>query len=135
MPRPSAGSHHNDKLHVKKGDNVIVLSGKHKGQTGKVLCVIHEAGNIGLEQRCSGASTGLGSEVEMLLPILAPIGGIVVRKNVVEGQYVAEGEAMDVTQRLQERGVYPTQYRGTTLRDHLGLLAARRGSPIVQLSA
>jgi simple sugar transport system substrate-binding protein len=28
-----------------------------------VLCVVHEAGNIGLEQRCSGASSGLGSQV------------------------------------------------------------------------
>jgi simple sugar transport system substrate-binding protein len=31
-----------------------------------VLCVIHEAGNIGLEQRCSGASEGLGSDVTLL---------------------------------------------------------------------
>jgi simple sugar transport system substrate-binding protein len=31
-----------------------------------VLCVVHEAGNIGLEQRCSGASEGLGSEVTTL---------------------------------------------------------------------
>jgi len=31
-----------------------------------VLCVIHEAGNIGLEQRCSGASEGLGAEVATL---------------------------------------------------------------------
>jgi simple sugar transport system substrate-binding protein len=31
-----------------------------------VLCVIHEAGNIGLEQRCAGASTGLGTEVRTL---------------------------------------------------------------------
>jgi simple sugar transport system substrate-binding protein len=31
-----------------------------------VLCVLHEAGNIGLEQRCSGASTGLGAEVSTL---------------------------------------------------------------------
>jgi simple sugar transport system substrate-binding protein len=29
----------------------------------KVLCVVHEAGNIGLEHRCSGASQGLGSQV------------------------------------------------------------------------
>src|SRR3954449_9540424 len=29
----------------------------------KVLCVMHEAGNIGLEQRCDGASQGLGTEV------------------------------------------------------------------------
>ncbi|WP_435007604.1 efflux RND transporter periplasmic adaptor subunit [Tundrisphaera lichenicola] len=28
------------------------------------------------------------------LPILSPIGGVIVRKNVVEGQYVSEGEAM-----------------------------------------
>ena len=31
-----------------------------------VLCVLHEAGNIGLEQRCAGASDGLGSEVSTL---------------------------------------------------------------------
>jgi len=31
-----------------------------------VLCVVHEAGNIGLEQRCSGASEGLGSDVTSL---------------------------------------------------------------------
>jgi simple sugar transport system substrate-binding protein len=31
-----------------------------------VLCVVHEAGNIGLEQRCSGASEGLGSDVTPL---------------------------------------------------------------------
>jgi simple sugar transport system substrate-binding protein len=32
----------------------------------KVLCVVHEAGNIGLEQRCSGASKGLGTDVTPL---------------------------------------------------------------------
>ena len=32
----------------------------------KVLCVVHEAGNIGLEQRCSGASEGLGADVTQL---------------------------------------------------------------------
>ena len=31
-----------------------------------VLCVVHEAGNIGLEQRCAGASQGLGREVRLL---------------------------------------------------------------------
>ena len=40
MPRPRAGTHHNDKLHFKKGDTVIVLSGKHKGQSGKVLLAL-----------------------------------------------------------------------------------------------
>jgi simple sugar transport system substrate-binding protein len=31
-----------------------------------VLCVIHEAGNIGLEERCSGAAEGLGSDVQLV---------------------------------------------------------------------
>src|SRR3954466_15230124 len=30
---------------------------------GRVLCVMHEAGNVGLEQRCDGASRGLGAQV------------------------------------------------------------------------
>jgi simple sugar transport system substrate-binding protein len=30
----------------------------------KLLCVIHEEGNVGLEQRCAGATEGLGGEVE-----------------------------------------------------------------------
>jgi simple sugar transport system substrate-binding protein len=34
--------------------------------TATVLGVVHEAGNIGLEQRCSGASEGLGSPVTPL---------------------------------------------------------------------
>ncbi|MFI9550245.1 sugar ABC transporter substrate-binding protein [Nonomuraea endophytica] len=32
----------------------------------KLLCVIHEAGNIGLEQRCKGAEQSLGGTVERL---------------------------------------------------------------------
>lgn len=32
----------------------------------KLLCVVHEAGNVGLEQRCTGARQGLGGEVENL---------------------------------------------------------------------
>lgn len=39
MPRPTPGSHHNNKLHVRSGDTVMVVSGKHKGQTGTVLQV------------------------------------------------------------------------------------------------
>jgi simple sugar transport system substrate-binding protein len=31
-----------------------------------LLCVVHEAGNIGLEQRCKGATDGLGAKVESL---------------------------------------------------------------------
>ncbi len=32
----------------------------------KMLCVIHEAGNIGLEERCAGAEEAFGGEVETL---------------------------------------------------------------------
>ncbi|MEU2347098.1 sugar ABC transporter substrate-binding protein [Modestobacter sp. NPDC049651] len=40
-------------------------AGKRLAQDGrkKVLCVVHEAGNIGLDQRCDGASQGLGTQV------------------------------------------------------------------------
>lgn len=32
----------------------------------KLLCVIHEAGNVGLDQRCKGATEGMGGPVERL---------------------------------------------------------------------
>ncbi|GAA1009617.1 sugar ABC transporter substrate-binding protein [Acrocarpospora pleiomorpha] len=33
---------------------------------GKLVCVVHEAGNVGLEQRCKGAGETLGGSVENL---------------------------------------------------------------------
>lgn len=39
----------NKKLHVKKGDNVIVLSGKDKGKKGKVLTVMPKSGKVIVE--------------------------------------------------------------------------------------
>jgi simple sugar transport system substrate-binding protein len=45
------------------------IAGRGAGQelaaagAANVLCVVHEPGNIGLEQRCAGASAGLGSPV------------------------------------------------------------------------
>lgn len=39
----------NKKLHVKKGDNVIVLSGKDKGKKGKVLTVFPKSGKVIVE--------------------------------------------------------------------------------------
>jgi simple sugar transport system substrate-binding protein len=38
---------------------------KEAGAT-KMLCIIHEQGNVGLNQRCEGAKTGFGGEVENL---------------------------------------------------------------------
>ncbi|NLP37164.1 MAG: 50S ribosomal protein L24 [Firmicutes bacterium] len=37
------------KLHVKKGDNVLVLSGKDKGKKGKVLRALPSAGKVIVE--------------------------------------------------------------------------------------
>lgn len=37
------------KLHVRKGDNVIVLSGKDKGKKGKVLSVMPKSGKVIVE--------------------------------------------------------------------------------------
>jgi simple sugar transport system substrate-binding protein len=34
------------------------------GGDGKLLCVVHEQGNTGLEERCAGAKEGFGGEVE-----------------------------------------------------------------------
>lgn len=43
-------------------------AGKRFKQLGKakLLCVIHEAGNVGQAQRCDGAKTGFGGEVQNL---------------------------------------------------------------------
>jgi simple sugar transport system substrate-binding protein len=39
---------------------------KQDGASGKLLCVIHEQSNIGLNQRCDGAKEGWGGDVENL---------------------------------------------------------------------
>jgi simple sugar transport system substrate-binding protein len=38
---------------------------KESGAT-KIICIIHEQGNVGLNQRCDGAKTGFGGDVENL---------------------------------------------------------------------
>ena len=48
------------------------------------------------------------------LPILSPIGGVVIRKNVVEGEYVSEGQAMfevaDLTHVWVKAQIYENQF-------------------------
>ena len=39
----------NNKLHIKKGDTVVVLSGKNKGKKGKVLTVLPEVKKVIVE--------------------------------------------------------------------------------------
>lgn len=115
MPRPSAGSHHNNKLHVKKGDTVMVLSGKHKGQTGKVLLaqprthkVVVEGVNIvtkNVKPQTQGAS---GSQEQRELALHASKVALVdpetgkatrIRKTIVDGKKVrvavASGKNID----------------------------------------
>jgi len=49
----------------------------------KVLCVMHEAGNIGLEQRCDGASQGLGAEV---VPLQVDINDLQAAQSTITSQ-------------------------------------------------
>jgi simple sugar transport system substrate-binding protein len=55
--------------HVGQDETVAgEAAGKRLAQGGsqKLLCVVHEQGNVGLEQRCEGAAKGFGGEVENL---------------------------------------------------------------------
>ena len=55
--------------HVGQDETVAGQGAGTKFKAGGVkhlLCVIHEAGNIGLEQRCAGAKSALGATVENL---------------------------------------------------------------------
>lgn len=115
MPRPSAGSHHNDKLHVKKGDTVVVLSGKHKGKTGKVLLalpreqkVVVEGVNLITKNVKPNAMNPQGSQEQRELALHASKVALVdpetgkatrVRKQIVDGKKVrvavASGKVVD----------------------------------------
>ncbi|WP_446682156.1 50S ribosomal protein L24 [Deinococcus oregonensis] len=82
MPLPSAGSHHNDKLHVKKGDTVIVLRGKDKGQTGKVLMALPRDAKVVVE--------GVNMVTKHVKPSASsPQGGIEKREGAVHASKVA----------------------------------------------
>jgi simple sugar transport system substrate-binding protein len=55
--------------HVGQDESVAgEAAGKRLAEAGgkKLLCVVHEQGNIGLEERCKGAREGFGGEVENL---------------------------------------------------------------------
>lgn len=101
-----AGIHHGNKLHVKKGDKVIVLSGKHKGQTGKVLRALPKEAKVLVEginvlvknvkpQRQLGQTEGSREKREVALhaskvALVDPETGKAtrVRANVVDGKKV-----------------------------------------------
>ncbi len=63
-------------MHVKKGDNVIVLSGKDKGKSGKILralpkkdAVLVEGINMKKVHESSRKGKGKGSVIEKSFPI------------------------------------------------------------------
>ncbi len=65
-------------MHIKKGDNVIVLTGGDKGKKGKVIKtfptlnkVIVEGVNVKKKSRKATKKTGAGQIVEMSVPIHA----------------------------------------------------------------
>ena len=65
-------------MHIKKGDNVVILSGKDKGKSGKVLRaipkemkVIVEGINIRKIHQKSRKTDGKGTIIEKSLPIYA----------------------------------------------------------------
>lgn len=115
MPRPSAGTHHNNKLHFKKGDTVVVLSGKHKGKSGKVLLalprsqkVIVEGVNLITKNIKPNPANPSGGQEERELALHASKVALVdpetgkatrIRKTIVDGKKVrvavASGKTID----------------------------------------
>lgn len=62
-----------ERLHVKKGDTVVVLSGKDKGKKGKVIEALPKAGKVVVE--------GVHKVKRHMKPTqTAPQGGIVVKE-------------------------------------------------------
>ena len=115
MARKVAGDHHGHKLHVRKGDQVVVLSGKHKGATGKVLAVsardqkvLIEGVNMMVKHVKPSFSNPEGGRVDREVPLHASKVALVdpetgkatrVRKQLVDGRKVrvaaASGKVID----------------------------------------
>lgn len=115
MARKQAGEHHNNKLHVRKGDTVVVLSGKHKGKTGKVLAasprdqkVLVEGVNLVTKHVKPSFANPTGGRIEVEIPLHASKVALIdpetnkptrVRKQIVDGKKVrvaaASGKVID----------------------------------------
>lgn len=108
MPQAKPGSHHGNKLHVKKGDQVIVTRGKHKGATGEVILanaesqkVVVAGVNIIKKHIKSNPAAGIRGEIQELegsmhaskVRLLDPETGkpTRVRKEIVDGKKVRVG--------------------------------------------
>ncbi len=108
MPQAKPGSYHGNKLHVKKGDKVIVTRGKHKGAMGEVVFanaesqkVIVEGVNIVKKHVKSNSAAGLQGGIKEMeaamhaskVRLLDPETGkpTRVRKQIVDGKKVRIG--------------------------------------------
>ncbi len=69
-------------LHVKSGDNVLVLAGKDKGKTGKVLQVFPKKSRVVVEgiNRMKKHLKSRGSEKGQVIELSAPIHSSNVKK-------------------------------------------------------
>ncbi|MFC6591776.1 50S ribosomal protein L24 [Deinococcus lacus] len=81
MAKERAGIHHGDKLHVRKGDTVIVLRGKHKGMTGKVLAASPRDHTVVVE--------GVNTVTKHVKPSYGREGGIEQRESALHASKVA----------------------------------------------
>lgn len=103
MARKVAGDHHNHKLHIRKGDTVVVLSGKHKGATGKVLEAFPRDQKVLIEgvntviKHVKPTAFAEGGRIEKEIPLHASKVALVdpetgkptrVRKQIVDGRKV-----------------------------------------------
>ena len=80
------------KMHVKKGDKVLVLSGKDKGKEGKIIMALPKKSKVVVE--------GINKVKRHTKPTQSnPQGGIIVKKVEVSGSFVRAckkcGEVID----------------------------------------
>ena len=89
----------------------------------KLLCIIHEQGNLGLNQRCDGAKKGFGGEVENL----QVAGASDISTSLTEIQWYAGGTARRDVPPLQAsaaRRALPDRHTPRSQRGELGRYAA-----------
>ena len=86
------------KFHVKKGDEVVVIAGSHKGKRGKILEVLTDKQRVRVETVAMIKKHTRKSQQN-------PNGAIVEREGTVHISNVAKAEAFDA--RAAKRGVTP----------------------------
>jgi large subunit ribosomal protein L24 len=86
------------KSHVKKGDEVVVIAGSHRGKRGKILEVLTDKQRVRIEAVAMIKKHTRKSQQN-------PNGAIVEREGTVHISNVAKAEAWDA--RAAKRGVTP----------------------------